>query len=871
MGEVYRASDTRLNRVVAIKVLPAQMASDPTRRERFDREARAVSSLSHPHICAVFDVGHQDGIDFLVMEYCEGETLTERLAKRPIPLDQVLRLAIDVAEALDTAHRYGIIHRDLKPSNIMLAGSGAKLLDFGVAKWRFPGPFAGVELPTVSDESKGLTAEGTLVGTLNYMAPEQLEGREVDSRADIFAFGAVLYEMATGHQAFAGTSRASVIAAVLEREPTSMRSVEPLTPPALERLVQKCLAKDPNRRWQTARDLADELRWIAENDPQVGAPALMARKWTRRVRVAWLAAGLLLLLTSAAILTLARSYPRTPPVESRLMRFVVAAPDGVQLFDAGQSMAVSPDGRYLAFIGSPSDGSQLLWIRSLDSNDARALPGTDGAFAPFWSADSRFLGFTADKKLKKVPLSGGPTQTLCDAPGLRTGTWNRDDLILFTPNDGLGIHRVSASGGAAVPVTTLDQSRGDLTHSWAEFLPDGRHFLYRIKSTQPDRTGIYVTSLDSPISKRLLDVNSNAMYAPPGYLLFTQDGRLVAQPFDTGDLRLAGEPVTIADHVLYNRVNGRAIFGVSQSGVLAYRTAGMTRLVWFSRDGQQLRAVGPPGDYADPALSPDERRVAVARLDPRTATPDIWLIDNDSGGLSQFTFDASSDVMPVWSADGREIIFASNREGTFDVYRKESAGTVREQELFKSGSNKYLLDWSRDGRFVMYSQGISNDATRPPGLWAVPLSGDHTPLYLGRYEMSLPETSAAFSPDGRWVAYASLGNGLHIESFPSGGTPVKISKDGVDPKWSRDGKELFYLSGTQMMAVPVSTQPALTWGTPRALFTTPLGDYRPNVTSRNRYDVSADGQNFLLNVPQGRSNSSGINVVVNWTTALNPH
>ena len=614
MGEVYKARDTRLERTVAIKVLPSHLSSSPEVRQRFEREAKTISQLSHPHICALYDVGNQDGVEYLVMEYLEGETLAERLVKGPLPTEQTLRYGIEMADALDKAHRQGIVHRDLKPGNVMLTRSGVKLLDFGLAKAVHPASSVSA-MTSIPTEGPALTAEGTILGTFQYMAPEQLEGREADARSDIFAFGAVLYEMATGQKAFSGRSRASLIGAILKDEPPPISAVQPMTPPALDRVVKTCLAKDPEDRWQTARDLALELKWITEGGSQAGiaAPAPAQRS---RERVAWILAAL---LGIALAVTLPLSILRRPrgASEGRNLKMSILPPEKAA-FQPGM-IAISPDGSRLTFAAASAEGKNLLWIRPLDALEAKPLAGTDGSYLPFWSPDSRLIAFFAEGKLKKIEASGGPPQSLCDVRSGRGGTWSREGVIVFAPTPSGGLFRVSAAGGPVTPVTTLDSSRQENSHRWPVFLPDGRHFIYFARSRQKENRAIYVGSVDSKETRPLMSGNSNVLFAPSsagaseGYLLFEREGFLMARRFDAAALRLEGDPLTVAERVRGSDPLTAGNFTVSQTGVLAYGKGtqiGYRQLVWLDRSGKQLGSIGAPGIYLDVNLSPDESRTA---------------------------------------------------------------------------------------------------------------------------------------------------------------------------------------------------------------------------------------------------------------------
>ncbi len=856
---MYRARDTRLDRTVAIKVLPSQLSSDPERRQRFEREARTISRLSHPHICTLYDVGHQDGTDFLVMEYLEGETLDRRLAKGPLPADQVLRYAIEIADALDKAHRQGIIHRDLKPANIMMTKAGAKLLDFGLAKLRQPGPapvFSNLSaLPT--EKESPLTGEGTIVGTLQYMAPEQLEGKETDARTDIFALGTVVYEMATGQKAFKGESHASLIAAILNSDPPAISTLRPLVPPALDHVVTRCLAKDSENRWQTARDLVLELQWITDDRSQMSAPVAGEARHPWRRRLLWMIAAVIVF--TAGLAAGVAYLSRTQRDQHSLRRFVLP-PEKTSF----QSVTVSPDGRYLAFAATAADGKTLLWVCPLGSLSAHPLPGTEDAFFPFWSPDSHLIGFFADGKLKTISVSGGPPQTLCAAPNNQGGTWNRDGVILFGGGDIL--YRVSAAGGSATPATSQDPADQESSHRWPNFLPDGHHFLYLARSSQQERTGIYIGLLDSKETTRLLSANLNGVYVPPGYLFFVRDERLMAQPFDANHLQIAGEPYSIAEQVGQLGNTGRANFSVSENGVLAYGSGGstITQLVWFDRSGKQLGFVGKPGDYTNPSLSPDQTRLAVGLRDRQKQTRDIWLFDLRQGTSSQFTADPADDFNPVWSPDGNRILFSSGRKGHRDIYQKLASGNNVEELVLGSGDEKGVNDWSSDGRFIVYD--TFNNPKTSTDLWILPLSGERRPVPFLR--TASYEGQSQLSPDGRWIAYSSDESGTHevyVQTFPTPGSKVQISTGGGrQPRWRHDEKELYYIAADgKLMAVDVKAGSTLEASIAKPLFQTGIGV----AGFRNLYVVSGDGQRFLIITPVEATTSTPITVMLNWAAS----
>jgi serine/threonine protein kinase/Tol biopolymer transport system component len=720
MGEIYRARDTRLDRSVALKILSAGLGHDADYRSRFEREAKAIARLTHPHICTLHDVGHENGIDFLVMEYLEGETLAQRLERGLLPVPEALGYAVEILEALEQAHSQGILHCDLKPSNVFLTQSGTKLLDFGIAKIRRREPATepgNREHPT---ETLSLIEEDVLLGTVHYMAPERIDGQPASASADLFAFGAVLYEMLTGGKAFDGHDRGGILTAILTKEPIAASQVRPGVSSAIDRLLARCLAKDANRRWQSAHDLRLELQSIAEHDDVTASPSSDSIRPT--VRRAGMVAGTAALIGIVAIVV-ARSFA-TPAGDLKPVQFAVSPPQGTAFRDGGGILNVSPDGRSIVFVAG-ADGQTLLWLRPLDSTAARPLAGTDGAINPFWSPDSRFVAFFAKGKLKKIDVAGGVPETLCDGDE-RGGTWNREGVILFTSD--YGLFRVGAGGGPATRVTRPDATRQEYGHAWPQFLPDGNRYLYRVKSTNAEYTGIYLGSLDGgqpPVW--LVGVDSNPVYAP-GYVLFGREGRVFAQAFDTRRARLVGEPLPIADHVVHNQITGRWTLAASET-VLAYRTLEPRQLMWVDRQGRALGRVGPVGEYRNPAISSTGDRVAVGRLDPRTDTEDIWVIEAAHGTASRLTFDPAEDIEPVWSPDGREIVFASNRSGHWAIYKKPSDGSGAEAQLVSDG---LPMDWSRDGHWLLFRNGQPTSTTNPLTLWILQLDHDRRLIPLMR-------------------------------------------------------------------------------------------------------------------------------------------
>jgi eukaryotic-like serine/threonine-protein kinase len=855
MGEVYRARDTRLERTVAIKVLAAQLAGDRQFRERFDREARAISSLDHPHICALYDVGEQNGTAFLVMQYLEGETLADRLQKGALPFGQGIEYAIQIADALDKAHRAGIVHRDLKPGNIMLTRSGATLLDFGLAKTSAASAASGLSmLPTTPP---GLTAQGAILGTFQYMSPEQLEGREADARTDIFAFGAVLYEMLTGRKAFEGKSQASLISAIMSSQPAPVSSLQTLASSALDQLVFRCLAKDGEDRWQSVRDIKLQLAWIAESaSKSVGRVAVPTRS---RERLAWAITGMALvgLVGAAGTLMLRRS----PDAPGRPAEFVVLPPENTSFSPDVGSHAISPDGRQIVFVATAANGDPMLWVRPLESLIARVLTGTEDAGGPFWSPDSRSIAFFAQGKLKRIDTAGGSLRTLADASFGIGGAWSRDGVIVFTPNLSSPLMQVPAEGGSPKPANRQDEGRRNLFHVASSFLPDGRHFLFWAGPGDP---GVYVGSLDSNDVKLVIRTDSVVRYSPRGYLLFMRGSTLVAQPFDAARMSTSGQPTPVAEHI--DRFISVGAFSISDNEVLAFRPAGasQTELVWVDRTGKRVALAAPPGDYGDIALSPDGNRLAFGR-DTETQAPDVWLMDLRRQVTERFTFQPAVDNVPVWSADGRTLAFASERGSGLDIYQRSSNASGPEEVLLKLDAPPIMFpsDWSSDGRYLTYYR---TDPKTLNDVWALPLFGDRKPFPVLHREFN--EGQSQFSPDVKWIAYVSDESGIpqvYVQSFPTLTGKWQISTDGgTQPRWRRDGSELYYLApNRKLMRVTVKAGEAFEAGVPQPLFDTNLG----TAALRQTYAVSPDGNRFLLNVPLG-SATPPLTVVLNWPALL---
>ena len=869
MGEVYLATDDRLGRNVAIKILPSDLALLPDFRLRFEREARTVAALGHPHICVLHDVGHHEGIDFLVMEYLEGETLNDRLRRGPLPLKQLLVYAIEIADALNAAHRQGICHRDLKPSNVMLTKVGVKLVDFGLARVRqsIVEGFAG-------ETRAQLTGHGTILGTAHYMAPEQIEGRDADHRSDIFAFGTVFYEMATGRRAFDGASAAAIMGAVLHVEPPPIETLRPelgAWADGIEHVLRKCLAKDADARWQSTADLADELRWLASGASTVSSavrPAPVAGR--RRVRPAVLRAAALIALAAVSAAT---AWWTVRPAETALphVQFTAYLPPGVAPVRsgrgslAGSQVAVSPDGQQIATIGTSTAGPQLL-IRPVGQFEAQLLdhPRGVGWSYPFWSADGRFIAIFSGGKLRKVRASGGPDAIVCDAPAGRGGSWSGANVIVFAPDADGPLFQVSAAGGVPQPVTALDRSRGETAHRWPHFLPDDDHFLYTAERAA-GRSLIMLGSLRSRETRVLLEADSSAIYAN-NHLLFADEGALVAQPFDARRLQLTGERFAVVEHVARSREEYVSA-SVSRNDVLVYGRPGprpASRLLAFSRGGEQIEATAEPAALIqNVSLSPDGTMVA-ASIQTATGPADLWLLDLERRSRTRLTFDEAEDSTPVWSPDGRQIVFSSDRRDSVDLYLKRSNGLGAEHLLWSAPGTQYATDWSPDGKHILVDDEVT--ATKLDVL-LLTVDGERrvVPLLNG----SARETQARFSPDGRWIAYVSDESGaweVYIQPFPLTGGKWQVSAgDGGYPYWRADGRELFYLrlNDSTLMSVPFDPAGPFRRPEPAPLFRTGIG------TSIGRHQYFADraARRFFVNAVSDTGAIPPPTVVVNWLLA----
>jgi eukaryotic-like serine/threonine-protein kinase len=857
MGEVYRACDKRLKRDVALKILPESFASDSERLARFQREAEVLASLNHPNIAQIYGIEESNGTRALVMELVEGEDLSQRIARGPIPIDEALPIARQICEALEAAHEQGIIHRDLKPANIKLRPDGTvKVLDFGLAKLNeSPSPVANPSSmsmsPTITSPAM-MTGVGVLLGTIAYMSPEQAKGKPADKRSDIWAFGCVLFEMLTGRRAFAGDEVSDVSASILARQPDWTLFPRELSP-VLATYIRRCLHKDRKDRIADVQTVRLALQGAFESAPtQTQAPD--ARR--TRKRLVWMT--VVVLLTIALALSFVFARPSIPNASE--MRVEITTP----LTDSPLHFAISPDGNRLVFVAS-GDGASRLWVRALDATAAQPLAGTENAEYPFWSPDNRSIGFFAGGKLKRVDIGGGPPQALADASAGRGGSWNRDGMILFAESNAGPLLRVSASGGEPSVLTRM--GAGHTSHRFPQFLPDGRHFLFFVQGS-PEAQGIYFGSLDRGEPRRVEATDTAGLWAPPGRLFSVKQGTLVAQAFDAERGTFTGDRITVADPVAFDGAFNLGGFSVSPAGPIAYRAGGSQRrlLTWFGRDGKPMGTAGELDEGAPqfPELSADGRRLADSRF--VQSNSDVWLTDLTRGGRTRFTFDAALDSISLWSPDGKWIAFRSNRKGAYDLYLKASTGAGDEELILQSTHNKAPLSWSADGRYLLY---WDLDPKTNYDLWILPMTGERKP---SRW-LSTPfaESNGQFSPDGRWVAYQSNESGsfeIYVQPFPAASAKWQISTNGgTMPRWGSDGKELFFIgSDARLMAAAVTTSGAMLEAAPPvALFQTRIVG-GPGQVNKHQYAVGSDGR-FLIVEPAEASGTTPIMLILNWKAA----
>ena len=879
MGEVYLAEDTKLGRKVALKLLPAEFTRDAGRVRRFEQEARAASALNHPNILTIFEIGEANGARYIATEFIDGQTLRDRLNVDRLAPAAALDIATQIAAALAAAHEAGIVHRDIKPENVMLRRDGiVKVLDFGLAKLTEHSPAAvDSEAPTIA---KAHTDPGTVLGTVGYMAPEQVRGQGADHRSDIFSFGVILYEMLAGERAFNGESAIEVMNAILKAEPPEIGETNTKVSPQLEKIVRRCLEKKPEHRFHSAHDLGFAIEALpapsgSRIETQTPAPAVAknvgASSLRNPERLAWLAVALLLGM-SGFVWTY---FTRPPAADTRVFKTSILPPEKSSF----EHIAVSPDGRHLAFTAA-TGGKVQLWVRQFDSSEARELAGTQGATFPFWSPDSRFIGFFADGQLKKIEVTGGPVQKLCEAGVPYGGAWSNAGVILFRRLLA-GLVRISATGGEVTQATIVDRSRQEIEHHYPTFLPDGRHFLYYIQSGQKETRGVYLGSLDGPLKRRLLDDVTPIRYmaAVPGdtaggdgWLVFERDDALLARPFDARRLEFTGEAFSLSDKIGDDAIYPTYYtFSVSDNGTLVFDPSlkrQRRQFRWVNRLGQPINPLVAPAGFGQPWLSPDEKRFIADRPDPQTDTNDLWLCDVSGGNPHRFTFDPENDLYPVWSPEGSRIVWASTRDGgSYNLYQKAASRAGEETLLWKSDYNKIPTDWSRDGRFIIYYQ---TDPKTKRDIWVLPAPGSGEPPFPV-VQTEANETAGTLSPDGRWLAYASDETGrfeVYVRSFPDGGGKRQVSTGGGSaPRWRRDGRELFYYAGDgKLMVAPVISGESFDTGA-----ASPLFEFRAGTilfTFLPPYAVTADGQRFLINTVVETEPNAPLTVVTNWTAGV---
>jgi serine/threonine protein kinase/Tol biopolymer transport system component len=844
MGVVYRAHDTKLGRDVAIKALPDAFANDSDRLQRFQREAQVLASLNHPNIAHIYGLEESDRTRCIVMELVEGETLQERLKHGAIPVNEALRMAMQIAEALEAAHERGIVHRDLKPANIKLTPDGKiKVLDFGLAK-----AFQEERQASLSNSPTlvGASAPGVILGTAAYMSPEQAKGKDADRASDIWAFGCVLYELLTGHAAFEGETVGEILGGIFKVDP-DWRRLPAETPEAIRRLLRRCLQKDRGDRFKSADDARIEIKEAMNAPPAIETAA----PTTRNSMLAWIVATVAALAFVSIGILHFREKPEATLPEMRVDITTPSTP-------APLEFALSPDGRYIVFVAS-GDGAQRLWLRALDKTDAQPLAGTEGADYPFWSADSHSIGFTASGRLKRLDTAGGPPQTLASTSVVRGGAWNAEGMILFSPTLG-ALARIAASGGEPVAVTRI--APGQAGQAFPQFLPDGHHFLFYANGT-PDTTGIYLGSLDRGEPKRLAPADSTAMYLASQMIVFVRGTTLMAQHLDLNQGELTGDPMRLADPVSTNSL-GFGGFSVSADARLAYRSGvgGLDQLKWYDRTGKAMGVAGEPDSSAPlyPELSPDGAHVALQRTIQTNF--DVWLMDLVRGNMTRFTFDPANEGRPVWSPDSTKIAFDSYKKGFANLYLKPSSGAGIEELLLETQNNKFAQDWSKDGRFLLYQE---LDPKTGRDLWALPITGnDRKPIVI--IKTPFDELNGQFSPDGRWVAYETNESGrfeIVVQPFPSPTGKWQVSTGGgIQPRWRNDGKELYFVSlDGKLMAASITAGATFAAGTPVALFPVLLA---PGAgANKQEYMVSRDGR-FLINQPAEASGASPITLILNW-------
>ncbi|MFI5251693.1 MAG: protein kinase [Bacteroidota bacterium] len=885
MGVVYKAQDTKLDRFVALKFLPSQLNASEQDKARFTQEAKSAAALNHPNVCSIIDIQEHDGTMFIVMEFVDGQTLRDKMKTAgsaiegsTLPLKQAIDIGIQISDGLAAAHEKGIVHRDIKPENIMIRKDGiAQIMDFGLAKLRASG-----------SKITRLTKEGSTVGTAGYMSPEQIQGQDTDPRSDIFSLGALLYELFTGELPFRGVHETALMYEIVNVDPAPLSAVKPEIDSSLDAIVLECLAKYPSERFQSVAEVGKELRrfkressrqkvsritsarpaYVQSATIPVMAPTPAPVQIQQQTRLPWIVSGLLFLVAVASIIF----HFLTPPshVENRVTRSLILPPAKTNFnMQVGGHLAISPDGNSIAFVGTDSSGVDHVWVRPINSLTAISLSGTEGATYPFWSPDSRTIGFFAGGKLKKIEATGGPVLTICDASDGRGGTWNEAGIIVFSAGPSDPLSKVSSAGGIPARITVLDTSHHENSHRWPWFLPDGKHFLYTTQSQTTggtDNDAIRISTIDSSMNKTLIPGNSNTCFVN-GHILFIRQGTLMAQPFDPGKLEMTGDAIPIAEQIQYGAARSRGMFSSSLNGVLIFQSGEnqTQRVAIFDRTGNRTHLVTDL-NASNPKFSPDQSHIVYHIIDPQSRNADIWVHELSRGVSSRLTFNPAFEIQPFWSPHGDTVVFGSNRKGVYNLYIKSANGAGDEQLILESNRDKYVSDWSRDGRYLAFT--TTGDPKTKADLWVLPFFGDRKPIPFVQTEFN--EGNGSFSPDSRWIAYQSDESGrseIYARLLDGSGGKFQISTNGGrKPFWKLDGRQLFFTSTDRKLQVAYIKENA------SSLFVdsvATLFDFESRgIIANNIDDVSNDGKQVLALVTDSKQTSTPITLVVNWDEEL---